>query len=384
MDYYQASLKLHEKKKGKVAIQSKVSLKNKKDLSTVYTPGMAEPCIRIGKNPEDVYKYTMKSNSVAVISDGSAILGLGNLGARAAIPVVEGKAVIFKTFADIDAIPIVIESQKVDDIVSTIKNIAPIFGGINLEDISAPRCFEVEDRLQDLGIPVMHDDQHGTAVVVLAAITNALCVVKKNIKDVRVVLNGAGAAGTGVAKLLMDAGVKPENMILCDRTGILVEGDKTLDSAKQALAKITNRKKVRGSLADAMKGADVFIGLSVAKLVSPEMVHSMNKDAIILAMANPEPEIMPDLAKKAGAKIVATGRSDFPNQVNNALTFPGIFRGALDARATRITKEMKLAAAFALAKCVKKPTVNKILPDIFDKHVVPTIAKAVKEAWKKS
>lgn len=383
MDYYQASLKLHEKKKGKVATQSKVSLKNKKDLSLAYTPGVGEPCRAIGKNPEDVYKYTIKSNFVAVISDGSAILGLGNLGARAAIPVMEGKAIIFKEFGGIDAIPIVIESQNVDEIVNTIRNIAPVFGGINLEDISAPRCFEVEDRLQDLGIPVMHDDQHGTAVVVLAAITNALQVVKKRIENVRVVVLGAGAAGTGVAKLLMDAGVKPENMILCDRTGILVEGDKTLDPSKQALAKITNRKKLRGSLTDAMKGADIFIGLAVAKLVSPEMVKSMNKDAIVIAMANPEPEIMPDVAKKAGAKIVATGRSDFPNQVNNALTFPGIFRGALDARATRITKEMKLAAAFALAKCVKKPTVNKILPDIFDKHVVPTIAKAVKEAWKK-
>ncbi len=385
MDIQKESLKLHEKLKGKLEVKSKLPLKTKKNLSLGYTPGVAEPCRRIAKNIEDVYKYTIKGNTVAVISDGSAVLGLGNIGAEAAIPVMEGKAAIFKEFAGIDAFPICLKTQNVQEIIQTVKNIAPVFGGINLEDIKAPQCFEIEAALQDIGIPVMHDDQHGTAVVVLAAMINSLKVVNKRIEEIKLVINGAGAAATAVLKLLLSYGLKGENAIVVDSKGIIYDGRNDIkdSSYKHEIASITNREKLKGTLEDAMKDADIFIGVSVANAVTKAMVKSMNEDSIIIAMANPVPEIMPDDAKKAGARVVATGRSDFPNQVNNALAFPGIFRGALDVRATRITERMKIAAAETLAGLVKKPTHDKILLYATDKRVVPAVAKAVKKAWKK-
>lgn len=383
MNYSKESLKLHSKHTGKLKVASKLRpLSSKDDLSVVYTPGVAEPCRAIAQNPEDVYTYTPKGNMVAVVSDGSSVLGLGNIGAHAAIPVMEGKAILFKEFGGIDAFPICVTSQDTQTIIKTVKEIAPVFGGINLEDIAAPKCFEIEAALQDLGIPVMHDDQHGTAVVVLAGMINALKVAKKDLSSIKVVTSGAGAAGVAVTKLLISAGLESKNVIMCDSKGIIFEGRDNLNDIKQSLAEITNEDKTTGSLADALKDADVFIGVSIANTVTEEMVQSMAKDPIIFAMANPDPEIVPDLAANAGAAIVATGRSDFPNQVNNVLGFPGIFRGALDCRATRITEEMKLAAAHALAGLVDSPTKDNILPYALDKSVVPTISTAVQNAWK--
>jgi malate dehydrogenase (oxaloacetate-decarboxylating) len=380
MDYNQESLKLHERYKGKIEVKSKVKVENKNDLSLVYTPGVAQPCIEIYKNPELVYKYTPKGNTVAVISDGSSVLGLGNIGAKAAIPVMEGKAILFKEFANIDAFPICLESQDLEKNIRTIKNIAPVFGGINLEDFKAPECFELEKALQNIGIPVMHDDQHGTAVVVLAGIINSLKLAKKELKDVRVVFQGSGAAGIAICKLLLSSGL--QKAIMCDSNGIIYEErpDLVSNKYKQEIATLTNKEKIQGSLADAMKDADIFIGVSVKDLVSKKMIKSMNKNPIIFAMANPDPEIRPVLAKEAGAFIVATGRSDFPNQVNNVLAFPAIFRGALNVRATKITEEMKIAAAYAIANSIT-PKIDKILPSPLEKNLVPIVARAVSEAW---
>lgn len=387
MDVYEESFALHKKKKGKLSLKSKVPVKNKHDLSLAYTPGVAEVCRRIAANKSEVFECTLKANTIAVVSDGSAILGLGNLGAEAAIPVMEGKAVLFKEFAKLDAFPVCLATQDAQEIIKTVKNIAPVFAGINLEDISAPRCFEVEAALQDIGIPVMHDDQHGTAVVVTAGLMNAARVVNKSFSELKVVVNGAGAAGIAVTKLLLGVGVDKslftpvKEVILCDTKGAIYDGrTENMNAYKEEIAKLTNPRKVRGSLADAMAGADVFIGLSGPKLVTQDMVKSMAPNSIIFAMANPVPEIMPDEAKTAGAAIIATGRSDFPNQVNNALGFPGIFRGAVDAKATKITIEMKLAAALALAGSVTTPTAELIVPSPFDKKVVKRIAKAVKKA----
>ncbi|MFQ5474669.1 MAG: NADP-dependent malic enzyme, partial [Candidatus Nanoarchaeia archaeon] len=337
-----------------------------------------EPCRRIAADPEEIYKYTWKSNNVAVVSDGSAVLGLGNIGGAAGLPVMEGKAIIFKEFADIDAIPIVLESQDIDRTVETVKNIAPTFGGINLEDFKAPQCFEIERRLQDLGIPVMHDDQHGTAVVVLAGLINALKVTGRKKEDVKIVMNGAGAAGVAITKILFKYGFK--TIVMCDSKGAIYKGRDNLNTIKEELAKITNTEKIQGGLTDIIKGADIFIGVSKKGLLSGDMVRSMNPDPIIFAMANPDPEILPDEAKEAGAKIVATGRSDFPNQVNNALAFPGIFRGALDCRAKRINDEMKVAAAEAIASLISNPTPDEIIPDALNKDVVPAVAEAVKRS----
>src|SRR3989344_4428377 len=388
MNLGEESLKLHEKHKGKLATKSKVAVNTKQDLSLVYTPGVAEVCRAIAANPGDVYKYTMKLNSVVVVSDGSAVLGLGNIGAEAAIPVMEGKSVLFKELANIDSFPICIKSQDDDEIISIVKNIAPVFGGINLEDIAAPRCFKIEDALQDIGIPVMHDDQHGTATVVLAALINAAKVVDKKIEDLKIVVNGAGAAGTAVTKILLCVGIdrkictSAKEIVLCDSKGVIYAGRGDLNEFKQQMAKITNTSKRKGTLKDALKGADVFIGVSAANLLKADDLKVMNKDAIVFAMANPIPEIMPDEAKKVAA-IVGTGRSDFPNQINNSLGFPGIFRGALDSKATRINNEMKIAAANALAKCVE-PTKDNILPYTLDKNVVPKVAAAVAKMAKET
>ena len=383
MDYYEASLKMHEENKGKTAVASKVEVKTKDDLSTAYTPGVAEPCRKIHANPEDVYKYTNKSNTVAVISDGSAVLGLGNIGGLASIPVMDGKSLLFKEFAGIDAIPICLDTQDVDEIVMIAKNIAPTLGGINLEDIAAPRCFEIERKLQEqVDIPVFHDDQHGTAVVVTAAIMNALRLVGKEWADIRIVINGAGAAGSAIARMLLAAGAG--DVVMCDKTGILSASDDRLTSAQREMAGITNKNGMTGTLADAMKGADVFIGVSGPRLVSEEMIGSMAEDAIAFPMANPEPEIGPELAKKAGARVVGTGRSDFPNQINNVLAFPGIFKGALAARAKRITEDMKIAAARALAGIIPEEELSEeyIIPSAFHPGVADAIAGAVAAAWK--
>jgi len=350
-------------------------------LSIAYTPGVAEPCRRIHADEKNVYKYTAKGNLVAVVTDGTAVLGLGDIGPKAALPVMEGKAILFKEFADVDAFPICLDTKDVDEIIKAVKLIAPGFGGINLEDIGAPRCFEIEERLKkELDIPVFHDDQHGTAIIVLAGIINALKVVNKRITDVKVVVNGAGAAGTAITKLLLSSGVK--NLIACDKFGILYRGMENVDDAKKELSKLTNPDNVQGTLADALLGADIFIGVSAPGIVSQAMVSSMNKDSILFAMANPTPEIMPDKAKAAGARVIGTGRSDFPNQVNNVLAFPGIFRGALDVRAKEINEEMKLAAAYAISSMVKDADLNEnnILPNALDKTVVDNIAEAIKKA----
>jgi len=376
MNTQEESLKLHEKLKGKLEVRSKLPLKTREDLSLAYTPGVAEPCRYIYKNKEDVYKYTFKSNTVAVVSDGSSVLGLGNIGAEASLPVMEGKSVLFKEFGNIDAFPICLSTQDPKKIIETVKNIAPVFGGINLEDIKAPECFEVEEALQDLGIPVMHDDQHGTAVVVLAALINSLKVTKKS--NPRIVINGAGAAGIAVSKLLLSYNLK--NIILCDSQGVVYLGRDNLNKYKEEVVKKANNHNIKGSLSDALKNSDVFIGVSKANLVSKEMVESMNPHPIIMAMANPDPEILPDVAKSGGASIIATGRSDYPNQVNNVLAFPGIFRGALDIRAKKITEKMKIAAAEALANSII-PTPEAILPYALDKSVVPNVAEAVKKAY---
>jgi len=379
-DYNQLALEMHEKLKGKLEVISKKKLETKDDLSTAYTPGVAEPCRKIHENPEDVYKYTIKGNTVAVISDGSAVLGLGNIGPEASMPVMEGKAVLFKEFADIDAFPICVAEQNIQKTIDTVKNIAPVFGGINLEDIKAPECFEIEAALQDLGIPVMHDDQHGTAVVTLAGLINALKVSGKNKEDVKVVISGTGAAGVAVAKLMLKYGFK--NIVMTDSKGIVYKERGDLNPVKQEMATITNHDLIKGDLSEALKGSDIFIGVSMPGIVNEDMIKSMNEKPIVFALSNPVPEIMPDLAKNAGASIVATGRSDFPNQVNNVLAFPGIFRGALDIRAKRITDEMKLAAAESLAAAIENPTADEILPYSLDKSVVPKIAEAVKKAYR--
>jgi len=375
---------MHKEKKGKLEMVSKVELKTKKDLSLAYTPGVAQPCREINKDPSKVYDYTIKQNTVAVVSDGSAVLGLGNIGAEASIPVMEGKCVLMKTFGGVNAFPICVKTQDADEIVNIVRNIAPIFGGINLEDISAPRCFEIEERLQDIGIPVFHDDQHGTAIVVLAAMVNALKVVGKKMSDVKVVVSGAGAAGIAVTKLLKCIGVEgacvsAKDVIMVDSKGIINKKRDDLNDSKKEMVEITNNEGSEGGLAEAMKGSDVFIGVSAPGIVTEDMVKSMRDDAIVLAMANPTPEIMPDLALHAGAVVVGTGRSDFPNQINNVLAFPGVFRGALDAKAIRITMGMKIAAAEALADFVDEPTKEKILPDALEEGVGQAIAAAVKK-----
>jgi malate dehydrogenase (oxaloacetate-decarboxylating) len=385
MNYFEESLKLHEKNRGKIEVVSKIPVETKDDLSLAYTPGVAEPCMKIHEDEENVYKYTSKGNLVAVVSDGSAVLGLGNIGAKASIPVMEGKAILFKEFGGIDAFPICLDTNDVDEIVKTVKLLEPVFGGINLEDIGAPRCFEVEEKLKKiLNIPVFHDDQHGTAIVVLAGLINALKLVKKSIKDIKVVVNGAGAAGTSISKLLLSSGVK--NLIACDKVGILYKGIEGVDDAKKALATITNPNNIKGSLKDALVGADVFVGVSAPGILTSDMVASMNKDSIIFAMANPTPEIMPDEAKAAGAKVIGTGRSDFPNQVNNVLAFPGIFRGALDVRAKEVNEEMKIAAAYAIANYIKEEDLNEnyVIPSALDKKVAKGVAEAVAKAAKES
>lgn len=384
MNYAEESLKLHRQKKGKLEIASKVPLENKDDLSTAYTPGVAAPCMEIAKDKAKVYDYTIKQNSVAVVTDGSAVLGLGNIGPEAGLPVMEGKAILFKKFGNVDAYPICVASQDADKIVEAVKMIAPGFGGINLEDISAPRCFEVEERLKkEIDIPVFHDDQHGTAIVMLAGLMNALNVVGKRMEEVSIAISGAGAAGIAVTRLLLACGAG--NIILVDTTGTIYEGRKeNMNPVKEEMAKKTNRKKIKGKISEALKGADVLIGVSGPNTVTKEMIGAMNKDAIVFAMANPVPEIMPPLAKEGGARIVATGRSDFPNQINNVLAFPGIFRGALDVRARHINEEMKHAAAHALANLVANPSEEKIIPGPFDSGVAAAVAKAVSDAARKS
>ncbi len=385
MDYAQESLKLHYKWKGKIEVVCRAPLNTRDDLSLAYTPGVAQPCLEIQKDVNKSYELTRRANLVAVVTDGSAVLGLGNIGPEAGMPVMEGKCALFKAFGDVDAIPLCIRSNSVDDIVNTVRLIAGSFGGINLEDISAPRCFEIEKRLKACcDIPIFHDDQHGTAVVTLAAMLNALKLTGKKIGEIRVVTSGAGAAGIAIIRLLNAMGL--EQVVMCDRHGAIYEGREGLNPVKEEMAKITNREKRRGSLADVLKGADVFIGVSAPHCVTPEMVRSMNKDPILFPMANPVPEIMPDEALKAGAAVVGTGRSDFPNQINNVLAFPGIFRGALDVRASDINDEMKIAAARAIAAFVPddKLAPDYIIPSALDRNVASAVSKAVAEAARKS
>ena len=374
------ALQLHEEWNGKFETTPKMDIATREDLALAYTPGVAEPCKVIAKDKEAAYKYTIKANTVAVVSDGSAVLGLGNIGAHAAMPVMEGKAVLFKSFGGVNAVPICLDTQDTEEIIKNVVNIAPAFGGINLEDISAPRCFEIESRLKELlDIPVFHDDQHGTAIVVLAGIINGLKVTGKTKEDCQVVVNGAGSAGIAITKLLLTYGFK--HVTMCDKSGILSKGSEGLNWMQESMMDVTNLEHKTGSLADALKGADIFVGVSAPNIVTPEMVQSMNKDAIIFAMANPVPEIMPDVAKAAGAKVVGTGRSDFPNQVNNVIAFPGIFKGALEGRATQITEEMKLAAALAIANLVPEDEVSdvNILPEAFDERVADVVSQAVKD-----
>ena len=374
------ALKMHEEWNGKLETTAKAHVDTREDLAIAYTPGVAEPCKVIAEDPEAAYKYTIKANTVAVVSDGSAVLGLGNIGALAAMPVMEGKAVLFKEFGGVNAVPICLDTQDTEEIIRTVVNIAPAFGGINLEDISAPRCFEIETRLKELlNIPVFHDDQHGTAIVVLAGIINALKVTGKKKEDCRVVINGAGSAGIAIAKLLLTYGFS--HIILCDSKGIISRSTDNLTPVKEEIAQVTNPEDLKGTLADALKGADIFVGVSAPGVVTEEMVASMNQDAILFALSNPVPEIMPDLAKAAGAKVVGTGRSDFPNQVNNVVAFPGIFKGALEGRASQITEEMKLAAAEAIAGLVSDDELNEdnILPQPFDPRVADTVSQAVKD-----
>ena len=383
MDYNKAAIELHKRLKGKIEVTARAETNNKDELSTAYTPGVAEPCREIAKDIRKVYDYTRKGNLVAVVTDGSAVLGLGNIGPEAGMPVMEGKCVLFKNFAGVDAFPICLDTNDVDEIVETVKNIAPTFGGINLEDISAPRCFEIERRLQEeLDIPVFHDDQHGTAIVVSAGIINALRVVNKKIEDAQIVINGAGSAGIAICRMLMNMG--SENIILVDKIGAICENMNGLNSEQEKMSKITNRDGKTGSLADVMQDADVFIGVSAPNIVTKEMVESMADDAIVFAMANPTPEIMPDLAKEAGARVVGTGRSDFPNQINNVIAFPGIFRGALDAMASSITEEMKSAACKAIAGLISDEELSEdyIIPKAFDPRVSPAVAEAVAKAAK--
>ena len=376
---YEKALALHEQWNGKLETVSKTPVKSREALSLAYTPGVAEPCNVIAKDKEAAYKYTMKANTIAVVSDGSAVLGLGNIGPHAAMPVMEGKAVLFKEFGGVNAVPICLDTQDTEEIIKAVTYLAPGFGGINLEDISAPRCFEIEERLKEtLDIPVFHDDQHGTAIVVLAGIINALKVIGKKKEDCRVVISGAGSAGVAIAKLLLDYGFS--KIVMCSRAGIVSKSTEGLNWMQQKMAELTNPDNMTGTLADALKGADIFVGVSAPGIVTKEMVASMNKDAVILAMANPIPEIMPDEAKAAGARIVGTGRSDFPNQVNNVVAFPGIFKGALEGRAPQITEEMKLAAALAIASLVPDEALNEdnIMPEAFDPRVADVVAEAVK------
>ena len=379
MTINEKALELHEKWNGKLDTVSKVQVKTREDLALAYTPGVAEPCKVIAEDPEAAYRYTIKSNTVAVVSDGSAVLGLGNIGPYAAMPVMEGKAVLFKEFGNVNAVPICLDTQDTEEIIKAVTYLAPGFGGINLEDISAPRCFEIEERLKELlDIPVFHDDQHGTAIVVLAGVINALKVVGKKKEDCRVVVNGAGSAGVAITKLLLTYGFP--NIIMCDKVGIVSKDTEGLNWMQKKMTEVTNLNNETGSLADALKGADIFIGVSAPNIVTPEMVASMNRDSILFAMANPVPEIMPDVAKAAGARVVGTGRSDFPNQVNNVVAFPGIFKGALEGRATQITEEMKLAAAEAIAGLVPadKLSDDNIMPEAFDPQVAEVVADAVK------
>ena len=372
------ALQLHEEWNGKFETTPKMKIQTREDLALAYTPGVAEPCKVIAKDKEAAYKYTIKSNTIAVVSDGSAVLGLGNIGAHAAIPVMEGKAVLFKEFGNVNAVPVCLDTQDTEEIIKTVVNIAPAFGGINLEDISAPRCFEIETRLKELlDIPVFHDDQHGTAIVVLAGIINGLKVTGKTKEDCQVVVNGAGSAGIAITKLLLTYGFK--HVTMCDKSGILSKASEGLNWMQQSMMEVTNLENKTGSLADALRGADIFVGVSAPNIVTADMVKTMNKDAIIFAMANPVPEIMPDVAKSAGAKVVGTGRSDFPNQVNNVIAFPGIFKGALEGRARQITEDMKLAAALAIANLVPDDEVSdvNILPEAFDPRVADVVSKAV-------
>lgn len=375
-DYGEQSIEAHKKYGGKIAIESKMPLDTREDLSIAYTPGVAEPCRQISKNKQKAYDYTWKKNSVAVVSDGSAVLGLGNIGPEASLPVMEGKCVLFKKFADVDAVPIVLDTQNTEEIISAVKAIAPTFGGINLEDIAAPKCFEIEERLKkELNIPVMHDDQHGTAVVTLAGMINAMRVTGRKLNELKIVINGSGAAGVAVVKLLQHVGV--QEVIMCDSRGTLYRGRPEMNPIKKEMAKLTNHGRVKGSLKDALEDADVFIGVSVPGVLKAEMIKRMKKNPIIFAMANPIPEIMPDEAHEAGADIIATGRSDFPNQINNVLAFPGLFRGALNARTPDFTYRMYVAAAYAIADCVDDPTPEEIIPSAFDKRVAREVAQTV-------
>lgn len=378
MNYNELALKMHEEHKGKIEVISKVKVETREDLSTAYTPGVAEPCRKIRDNKEEVYRYTAKGNLVAVVSDGTAVLGLGDIGPEAAMPVMEGKSILFKAFADIDAFPICLDTKDTEEIIETVKRIAPAFGGINLEDISAPRCFEIERRLkEELDIPVFHDDQHGTAIVVSAGLVGALKLVKKDIHKVKAVINGAGSAGISICKLLLEIGIG--DVILVDKNGILAPGEDWMNPAQKEMADRTNQEQLHGNLQDAMKGRDIFIGVSAPGVVTSEMVSTMAEDAIVFAMANPVPEITPDEAKRGGARIIATGRSDFPNQINNVLVFPGVFRGALDARARDITEKMKIAAVYAIADIIPEEDLTEeyIIPGAFDKRVAERVAKAV-------
>ncbi|AZV55423.1 malic enzyme-like NAD(P)-binding protein [Clostridium sp. AWRP] len=375
------ALKFHKEHEGKIALKSKVSVKTKEDLGLAYTPGVAEPCLEINKDYNALYDYTSKGNYVAVVTNGSAVLGLGNIGAAAGLPVMEGKSILFKTFAGVDAFPICVDSKDPDKIVETVKLIESTFGGINLEDIKAPECFEIEDKLKKVcNIPVFHDDQHGTAVVTLAAMINALKIVNKKFEDLKVIINGAGAAGTAIAKLLVSRGVK--NIIVCDRKGAISKDRENLSAAKKDLAEVTNSSMIKGALKDVLKEADVFIGVSAPGVITPEMIKTMAKDPLIFAMANPKPEIYPDEAKAAGARVIGTGRSDFPNQINNVLAFPGIFRGALDVRASKINEEMKIAAACAIADIITEKELNEdyVIPDAFDSRIAPKVAYYVAKA----
>lgn len=379
MNLKEEALKMHKDNKGKLQVVGKVQVKTRHDLSIAYTPGVAEPCLEIAKDPDKIYDYTMKGNTVAIVTNGTAVLGLGNIGAGAGLPVMEGKALLFKEFGGIDAFPICIDSKDPEEIIKTVKLISPGFGGINLEDIKAPECFYIEEALKrELDIPVFHDDQHGTAIVVLAGLYNALKLVKKNLESAKIVINGAGSAGIAICKLLLKAGAK--NITMCDKHGALVEGDSILNDAQKEIAKVTNRDKQVGTLESVIEGRDVFVGVSAAGVLTKTMVAKMNQDSIIFAMANPTPEIMPNLAKDAGARVVATGRSDFPNQINNVLIFPGIFKGALEVRAKVINDEMKLAAARGVANLITDEELKEdyIIPDVFNKKVCNSVAEEVK------
>ena len=379
MNYDEMAMELHARHRGKLGVHSKVELNTIDDMSTAYTPGVAAVCREIARDRDRAYDLTIKGNSVAVVSDGSAVLGLGNIGAEGSMPVMEGKALLFKELADIDAVPICIDAHESDEIISIVRAISPTFGGINLEDIAAPKCFEVEEGLQDLGIPVFHDDQHGTAVVVLAAMVNALRVVDKEFDEVKVVFSGAGASGIACCKILQVMGV--QNIIMVDTRGIIYQGRDNLTPVKEEIALTTNPEGIKGDVHDALKGADVFIGLSIANLLTADDIRTMNKGSVVLPMANPDPEILPDEAFRGGAAVVGTGRSDLPNQINNVLAFPGILRGALDVRAERITTQMKVAAGFAISDLISEPTPDEIIPYALNTDVVPAVAKAVGDAW---